>query len=145
MKMSTEEAIRRSVGLVETWNGKCDGRIKAWFSLRQMILCSQKLYFKFKELARKYSVGITTHVSEAHVEEYSLEKFRKRLYEIGFLGRNVVLAYGAFLTSKEVRLVAEVGASIAYCPSIGHMLMPPPKIPEMLTTGVNVALGSESI
>jgi len=148
MKMSTEEAIRRSVELVETWNGKGNGRIKAWFSLRQMILCSQELYFKFKELARKYNVGITTHVSEAHIEvEYSLEKFKKRpverLYEIGFLGRNVVLAHGAFLTFKEIRLIAETGASIAYCPSIDHMLMPPPKIPEMLTAGVNVALGSD--
>lgn len=148
MKMTTEEAIRKSVELIETWNGKANGRIKAWFSLRQLILCTQELYFKFKELAKKYNVGITTHISEAHVEiEYSLEKFKKRpverLYEIGFLDKNVVLAHSAFLTSREVKLIAEAGANVAYCPSIDHMVMSPPRIPEMLASGVNVTLGSD--
>lgn len=148
MKMSTEEAIRKTVSLIENWHGKADGRIKVWFSLRQMVLCTQELYLKFIELAKKYNVGITTHVSEAHMEvEYSLERFRKRpierLYEIGFLRNNVVLAHAAFLTSKEVKLIAETGANISYCPSIDHMLMPPPRIPEMLAAGVNVALGSD--
>ncbi|RLG73203.1 MAG: hypothetical protein DRO23_09385 [Thermoprotei archaeon] len=148
MKISTESAIKKTIGLIENWHGKAGGRIRVWFSLRQMILCTQELYFKFKELARKYNVGITTHVSEAHVEiEYSLEKFKKRpierLYEIGFLGSNVVLAHAAFLTPKEVKLIAETGANVAYCPSIDHMLMSPPRVPEMLNLGVNVALGSD--
>ncbi|OYT50842.1 MAG: hypothetical protein B6U76_12050, partial [Desulfurococcales archaeon ex4484_217_2] len=68
MKMSAENAIKRTVSLIENWHGKANGRVRVWFSLRQMILCTQELYFKFKELARKYNVGITTHVSEAHVE-----------------------------------------------------------------------------
>ena len=148
MKMSAENAIKRTVSLIENWHGKANGRVRVWFSLRQMILCTQELYFKFKELARKYNVGITTHVSEAHVEvEYSLERFKKRpierLYEIGFLGSNVVLAHAAFLTPREVKLIAETKTNVAYCPSIDHMLMSPPRIPEMLSLGVNVALGSD--
>lgn len=148
MKAATENEIKESIRLVETWNGKEEGRIRAWFSLRQIILCSQELFFKFKELAKKYNVGITVHISEAHLEiEYTLEHFKRRpierLYDINFLGRNVVLSHAAFLTAKEVHLLGESGASVAYCPSIDHMLMPPPRIPEMLAAGVNVSIGSD--
>jgi len=148
MKISTDEAIKRTVSLIENWNGRADGRIRIWFSLRELILCTQELYLKFKELSKRYGVGVTTHISEAHAEvEFSLEKFGKRpierLHEIGFLGKNIVLAHAAFLTSKEVKLIAESGASVVYCPSIDHMLMAPPRVPEMLSFGVNVALGSD--
>ena len=148
MKAATEHEIKESIRLVETWNGKYNGRVRAWFSLRQLILCSQELFHKFIELAKKYNVGITLHVSEAHKEiEFSLEHFKKRpiehLYDIGFLGKNVVLSHAAFLTAKEVALIGKSGASVAYCPSIDHMLMPPPRVPEMLTAGVNVTIGSD--
>jgi len=149
MKAATENEIKESIRLVETWNGKLNGRLRAWFSLRQLVLCSQELFYKFKELAQKYNVGITIHVSEAHMEiEYSLEHFKKRpiehLFDIGFLDKNVVLAHSAFLTAKEVHLIGQSKASVAYCPSIDHMLMSPPRIPEMLSAGVNVGIGSDS-
>ena len=148
MKMSMDEAIKRTVSLIENWNGRADGRIRIWFSLRELILCTQELYFKFKELSERYGVGVTTHISEAHAEiEFSLERFGKRpierLHEIGFLGENIVLAHAAFLTSKEVKLIAESRVNVVYCPSIDHMLMAPPRVPEMLSLGVNVALGSD--
>ncbi len=148
MTLTTEEEIKANVNLVEKWNGKENDRIRAWFSLREIVLSSAELYHKFKELAKKYNVGITAHIAEAHMEvEYALEHYKKRpvewLYHIGFLGRNVVLSHAAFLTPKEVHMLGETNTSVAYCPSIDHMLMPAPRVPEMLAAGVNVSIGSD--
>ncbi|MGQ4833913.1 MAG: amidohydrolase family protein [Candidatus Asgardarchaeia archaeon] len=148
MTLTTEEEIKANTELVEKWNGKENDRIRAWFSLREIVLSSEELFHKFKELAEKYKVGITAHIAEAHMEvEYSLEHYKLRpvewLYHIGFLGKNVVLSHAAFLTPKEVHLLGETKTNVAYCPSIDHMLMSAPRVPEMLAAGVNVSIGSD--
>jgi len=148
MTMTTEEEIKENTRLVETWNGKENGRIRAWYSLREIVLSSEELYLKFKELADKYNVGITAHIAEAHMEvEYALEHFKKRpiewLHDIGFLGPNIVLSHAAFATGKEIKMMGETKTNVAYCPSIDHMLMPAPRVPDMLAWGVNVGIGSD--
>ena len=148
MTMTTEEEIKENTRLVKTWNNKENGRIRAWYSLREIVLSSEELYIKFKELADKYDVGITAHIAEAHMEvEYALEHFKKRpiewLHDIGFLGPNIVLSHAAFATGKEIKMLGDTKTNVAYCPSIDHMLMPAPRVPDMLAWGVNIGIGSD--
>ncbi|MEM4092858.1 MAG: amidohydrolase family protein, partial [Conexivisphaerales archaeon] len=65
------------------------------------------------------------------------------LYKRGFLGNRVIAAHSAFLTDDEVRMYAETGTNPVHCPTINMSYMTFPKIPTMLRSGVNVALGTD--
>jgi 5-methylthioadenosine/S-adenosylhomocysteine deaminase len=109
---STEDAIKENVKLVEKWNGVAGGRIRAWFSLRQIMVCTDELWVKFSELASKYKTGIQTHLSEGMYEvDWAYNHWGKRpvehYYETGFLQKNVLIAHAMYLTDKEVKMLKE--------------------------------------
>jgi 5-methylthioadenosine/S-adenosylhomocysteine deaminase len=149
MVFSTKDAIRKNVELVERWNNTADGRIHAWFGLRQIMVCSEELWEKFKELSAAYRTGIHTHLAELPDEVvWALTQWGKRplerLYETGFLGPNILFAHMVYLNDREVLLAAEKNIKVAHCPvGILQRISRPTKIPQMLASGITVGLGSD--
>jgi len=142
---STEDAIKENVKLVEEWNGAAGGRIRAWFSLRQIMVCTEELWVKFSELASKYNTGIQTHLSEGMYEvDWALNRWGKRpvehLYETGFLQKNVLIAHAMYLTEREVKMLSERDVKVAHCPA-GNLSRT--RVPQMLSEGIAVGLGSD--
>jgi len=111
---------------------------------------SLKTYQKCKKLAQQYDLLLTTHLAETKQEvDYCLKKYKKRpvgvLAKGGILDQRTLLAHGCWLTKKEIKILAQSGASIAHCP-ISNMKLASGVMPlvEMLEAGVNVSLGTDS-
>ncbi|MGE5573600.1 MAG: amidohydrolase family protein [Bacteroidota bacterium] len=148
MLMSTEEAIERNMELVKNWNGKENGRIRAWLALRQLIVCTPRLWVRFAELAEELDTRIHTHLAEGTYEvDFSLERFGKRpavhLEALGVLNPRLHCAHSALLSDQEVDLYAKYDVSSAHCPIGNFTLFGRPRVPEMRRRGIRVGIASD--
>jgi 5-methylthioadenosine/S-adenosylhomocysteine deaminase len=144
-----ESELRAGEKLVKECQGKAEGRISTMFGPHAPYTCSPECLTKVKELAKKYKVGIHTHVSESQDEIKQItEKYGKRPVEhldaIGFLGPEVLAAHCVWLTDREIKILKERGVKPVHNPvsnmKIGCGVAP---VPEMLAAGIPVALGTD--
>lgn len=144
-----ESELRAGEKLVKECQGKAEGRISTMFGPHAPYTCSPECLMKVKELAKKYKVGIHTHVSESQDEIKQItEKYGKRPVEhldaIGFLGPEVLAAHCVWLTEREIKILKERGVKPVHNPvsnmKIGCGVAP---VPEMLAAGIPVALGTD--
>lgn len=64
----------------------------------------------------------------------------------GVLGRRTVIAHGNYIDDSDMKMIAESGSSVAYCPRTHHAFgHPPHRFREMLRAGINVCLGTDSL
>ncbi len=101
------------------------------------------------DIAKKYNVLLSTHVSEM---DYEMDYFRKEydmtpvefLDSIGLLDENLLAVHCIHATESDVRLMARKGVKVAHCvgsnTKAGKGVMP---LKEMLAAGVTVGLGSD--
>jgi len=98
-------------------------------------------------LAREKGVHLHTHLCEtADEEEYSLEVYKKRPYdlmeEIGWTGPDVWYAHGIYFNDDEISRIGESKTGIAHCPTSNMRLGSGiAKIPQLLHAGARVGLG----
>jgi 5-methylthioadenosine/S-adenosylhomocysteine deaminase len=144
-----ESELRVGEKFVREYHGKADGRIQAMFGPHAAYTCSPECLLRVKELARKYGVGIHTHVAESRDEvDRVVRKYGKRPVEhldaIGFLGPEVLAAHCVWLTSHEISIIRERGVKPVHNPvsnmKIACGIAP---VPEMLAAGIPVALGTD--
>ena len=64
----------------------------------------------------------------------------------GLLRANTIIAHANYVTDEDIELIAESGASVAYCPrthrAFGHS---PHRFRDMLARGINVCIGTDSL
>jgi cytosine/adenosine deaminase-related metal-dependent hydrolase len=99
-------------------------------------------------LARSYkSVMMHTHVAETRDEEtFCMQRFGMRpavyMQDVGWVGSDVWWAHSVYVSSDEMKMMAETGTGVAHCPSsnmrLGSGIAP---IREMLDRGVKVGIG----
>ncbi len=99
-------------------------------------------------LARSYkSVMMHTHVAETRDEEtFCQQRFGMRpaayMQDVGWVGSDVWWAHSVYVSSDEMKMMAETGTGVAHCPSsnmrLGSGIAP---IREMLDKGVKVGIG----
>jgi cytosine/adenosine deaminase-related metal-dependent hydrolase len=64
----------------------------------------------------------------------------------GILGPKTLIAHGNYVSDTDVRIIAESGASVAYCPRTHHAFgHPPHPFRDLLRAGVNVCIGTDSL
>jgi 5-methylthioadenosine/S-adenosylhomocysteine deaminase len=145
MLMTHDQAVERNVALVERW--KDNDRVKAWLSLRQVIVCSPDLIKDISRASRDLDVKIHTHLCEGSYEiDYTLEKFGMRptewLETIDALSHHLHCAHSVLLSPKEVDLYEKHRLSACHCGfnnySIGH-----PRLIEMWRRGIAIGLGTD--
>jgi 5-methylthioadenosine/S-adenosylhomocysteine deaminase len=113
-------------------------------------VCSDETLIRAADLAEGQDLPMTFHLSETRGEVYDYrEKVGMRpvehLHGINFLSKRCIAAHSAWLTLREVRLMAEDGVSVATCP-ISNMKLATggvAPVPEMIEAGVNVSLGTD--
>lgn len=125
-----------------------DGRVRGWYSIRQLMTSTDELIEKTFRYAEEDSVGIHMHLSEEAVEiQHSLNRWGKRpvefLFEKGYLSSRVLAAHCAFLSRDELEMITRADVKIVHCPTINMMYMNFPRVPELLAREVKVALGSD--
>jgi len=144
-----ETTIREGEKLVKTCHGKANGRILTMFGPHTAYTCSPECLMQVKKLAKKYKVGIHTHISESQDEvDKIMKKYGKRPVEhldsIGFLGPEVLAAHCVWLTEREITIIRKQGVKPVHNPvsnmKIACGVAP---VPEMLAAGMPVALGTD--
>ncbi len=62
------------------------------------------------------------------------------------LGSSTIIAHANYVTDTEMKVIAQSGATVAYCPRTHHAFSHPPhRFREMLSLGINVCLGTDSL
>jgi len=101
------------------------------------------------ELAEKYDVLYTLHVSEM---DYEMELFKNTygkspvefLYDLGVMGERTVAAHCIHLSDRDVNLFKETGARVAHCPGSntksGKGICP---VKDLKAAGVPVGIGTD--
>lgn len=144
-----EVTIKEGERLIKTCQGMANGRILTMFGPHAAYTCSPECLMRVKELAKKYKVGIHTHIAETQEEVDKItEKYGKRPVEhldsIGFLGPEVLAAHCVWMTEREIKTIQKQGVKPVHNP-VSNMKTASgvAPVPEMLAAGIPVALGTD--
>ncbi len=123
-------------------------------SMRKIVLApcspfsvSKELMQQTVRLARKYKVGLHTHLAETTDEnDYCLQLYGKRplalMADCDFLGEDVSFVHGIHFNDEELQLLQQTGTHIAHCATsnmrLGSGIC---RVTEMREIGINVGLG----
>ena len=150
---SLEQAVSLIEEAVRTYDGRLDGRVRAWAMPFAADYCSSELLLAAKEIADRYQTGMTLHQSnnQSSVDAF-LRQYGKRpveyLEEIGVLGPNLLLAHVVGLNEAEVDCLARSETKAVMCPTaalkMGLGITSKGMLPEMLEKGVCVGLGTDA-
>lgn len=150
---TAEGNIKRIEDTIEKYNNTGDGRLGIWPCLMYIQNASDKLCRMCKELADKYRVGVTGHANSMRpTVEASIQGWGKtqimRLYDVGALGHNVLLAHAAVMAGNDIMAVKETNTSLSHCPlasmALGYGACLFGHFPEMLEMGINVSIGTDA-
>jgi 5-methylthioadenosine/S-adenosylhomocysteine deaminase len=152
-RYGTEEAVERTRAFIRAWDGRLEGRVRAWAMPFSPESCSAELLGALKRIADELGTNLTFHHNsgprprEQYLAEHGTTP-TEYLERIGALGPNVLLAHALGLDEAEIDCLARTGASVAICPSTvakeGRGVAEYGRTPELLARGVDVALGSDS-
>jgi len=145
---TTAESLKKARAIIKKWAD--NNLIKVSLAPHMFQTTSLKTYQKCKKLTKENDLLLTTHLAETKQEvDYCLKKYKKRpvetLAKAGILDQKTLLAHGCWLNKKEIKILAQSGASMVHCP-ISNMKLASGVMPlaEILKAGVNVALGTDS-
>jgi 5-methylthioadenosine/S-adenosylhomocysteine deaminase len=141
--MDNEEAFRKK-------NNSAGGRIKIWFGVEWIPVCSGQFLEKSRELATKYNTGIHIHLNESRAEVEMCKEKNGGLApveyadKLGVLGRDVVAAHCVWLSDNEISILAKKGTNVSHNPvsnmKLGNGIA---RVAELLDAGINVGLGPD--
>ena len=147
------EAVSIMDETVRSYNGLLDGRVSAWSMPFAADYCTTDLLVAAKEIADRYSTGMTLHQGNARSSiEIHQQRHGKRpvqyLEDIGVLGANTLLAHVVGLDPSEVDCMARTGAKGVMCPTaalkMGQGITSKGMLPEMLEQNICVGLGTDA-
>jgi 5-methylthioadenosine/S-adenosylhomocysteine deaminase len=115
-------------------------------------VCGRETWLGARELAERSKTLVHYHLSETRREVHEHERLTGKrpvdwLEEIGFLGANQVAAHAVWLTSQEIRRLAERRVGVANCASSNLKLASGGVAPvvELRAAGATVGLGTDSV
>ena len=149
----TQEAITRTAAFVKKWDGRLDGRMRAWAMPFSAETCTAELIAASKRIADETGTGLTLHHNSgaAARKDYQAKHGTTPtgyLEKIGALGSNVVLAHVLGIGDDEIECIARTGTAVAMCPSTAAKgargVGEHGRMPELLAKQVRIALGCDS-
>jgi cytosine/adenosine deaminase-related metal-dependent hydrolase len=152
---SAAAALREVDALLARWTESDGGRIRAWASIYGLFpYCSDELFAGLRAVAERHDVGMAFHMASSIEEAQGVEARVgtwpiSHLERLGVLGPRLMLTHCTAVTDAEVRLLADRGTKVAFCPGAALRLAKGTtrigKIPELLAAGVTVSLGADGV
>lgn len=144
---SVETSLKEGEALCRRWHNADGGRLRYAVSLRGLMWSSKVLLAKAAQTARGQGLLLTAAVAQDREtlrelsERYGVDPLRY-LLDSGFVGPDTVLGQCDVCRVEDLPLLVRSGGSICHCPGnpivCGEGRV---SLPEMLSAGVNVALG----
>jgi 5-methylthioadenosine/S-adenosylhomocysteine deaminase len=149
LREGTEESLRESVRLLETWHGADEGRLRYALAPRFVLSCTEALLKETASLAKLRGVRIHTHASENPTEcrvvrEQTGQDNVVYFEKLGLLGPHTTLAHCVHLSPAELKALERTSTRVTHCPSANLKLASGfAPVPELLQHGISVALGAD--
>jgi len=146
---SVEQSVRESETFIRKWHNSASGRIRVMLGPIGLPASSLELFRHMKELSLKYKVGIHTHAGENKKTLSMLKREYGKgeigvFNDLGILGPDVVLAHCILISEYDLRLLSETKTNVVHCPCSNMKLATGiAPIPKMISSGINVALGTD--
>jgi cytosine/adenosine deaminase-related metal-dependent hydrolase len=144
-----EKTMKQTIQMIQRWHGNANNRIHVWFGARTPGACTVDFYREISEKAQKYKTGITIHLAEVKQDiEYLRREFGMTPMEFmnhcGIVGPHVIYAHGVWIPPEDFKILQRTGGTVCHCPASNLKLASGfAPVPEMLKSGVNVALGCD--
>jgi 5-methylthioadenosine/S-adenosylhomocysteine deaminase len=152
-RYATKDAVSRTAAFIDKWNGRLEGRLRAWAMPFSPETCSAELLQALTRVANERGTGLTLHhgsgpQARKDYQGRGAKSPTEYLEALGVLGPRTLLAHALGLDDAEIDCVARTGAAITMCPvtaakgarGVGEH----GRMPELLARGVRVALGCDS-
>ncbi len=148
MRDDPSEAVAQTAELREAWDGAGNGRVRVWYSIRQIMTSTPELIQAIAERARKDRAGLHLHLAEYPAEvNYCLTNYQRRpvewLADLGVLESNVLAAHAILITEREAMLLSQSGCRVVHCPPTNMSNNGPGKTRLLQALGIPIALGSD--
>jgi 5-methylthioadenosine/S-adenosylhomocysteine deaminase len=145
---STDEALSVQLELHDRWHDTAEGRIRYWMGLRTIFNNSDELLCRTKEIADARGIGMHMHVSEVKEEVDFARATRgastvEHLNNLGVLGPNLLAVHTVWLTPRELDLFRLHDVKVSHNPGAAMRVLGFAHVPEMLTRGICVSLGTD--
>ncbi len=140
-----------AIKMIGKWHGKNEGRLNYIVSPRYAGSCSEPLMQSASCIAEQHDLMIQTHLAE-NKDELGLIKsifpnhknYLDVYFSNGLVGSNTIFAHCLYLDESELKILAELGAGVAHCPTsnrfLGSGIMSAKHYIEM---GLNIGMGTD--
>ncbi|MDO8123929.1 MAG: amidohydrolase family protein, partial [Candidatus Hermodarchaeota archaeon] len=148
-KEEGERGLKENVRFLKKLQKTPHDLLYGMYSLYASFTLSDELIQKTREQADQLPAPLTIHTSEGLIDVYhNIEKYDKRtverLFDLGILGSDVVLAHCVHVNQDELELIRGSGATVAHNPmsNMNNAVGVAP-IKEMYELGIPVCLGND--
>ncbi len=141
--------LEETARFVQRWQGAANGRIRTVLGPHSPYACPPVFLETAAAKAADLGVGIHIHLAEFRDQlESSLAKHGvtpvKFLEQRGILDRPTIAAHCIYITPEDMDIMGAKGVNVVQCPNCHMKLgMGVTPVPELLSRGVNVALGTD--
>ena len=148
-KEEGERGLKENVRFLKKLQKTPHDLLYGMYSLHASFTLSDELIQKTREQADQLPAPLTIHTSEGLIDVYhNIERYDKRtverLFDLGILGSDVVLAHCVHVNHDELELIRGSGATVAHNPmsNMNNAVGVSP-IKEMYELGIPVCLGND--
>ena len=145
-----ERGLQRCADLIESWHGKGDGRISCFVAPHAPETVSPGLLRQSREMAERYDVGYTIHLSQSPNEIESVMRARgvpptHYLFSNDFLGPRLVLAHCRYVNPSEIALLGQAGCGVSNNAAIAARRGAAAPVKELLAAGCGMGMGTDNM
>ncbi len=145
-----DTTIGRASDLIDKWHGRSNGRIRGFVAPHAPETVSPELLRDSRDLAEKYGLGYTIHLSQSYKEIEAIKRIRgvlptHYLFANEFLSDRLVAAHCRYVDSSEIALLGQSHSGISHNSAIGARRGAAAPIAELLSSGCSVGMGSDNM
>ena len=120
-RLTTVEAAARTAAFIDRWNGRLEGRLRAWAMPFSPETCSAELLQALTRVVRERGTGLTLHhgsgaQARKDYQARGAHSPTEYLEKLGVLGPNVLLAHALGIDDAEIDCIARTGTAVTMCP-----------------------------
>ena len=145
-----DAGLQRSADLVESWHGQQKGRLSCFLAPHAPETCSSDLLRRSREMAERYGVGYTIHLSQSRQEIEAVMGVRgvsptHYLFANDFLGPNLLAAHCRYVNPSEISLLGQCGVKVANNAAIAARRGAAAPVQELQASGCVIGMGSDNM
>jgi 5-methylthioadenosine/S-adenosylhomocysteine deaminase len=148
-KEEGKRGLKENIRFIKKLQQKSNDLLSGMYSLHASFTISDELIQRTRAQADQLPAPLTIHTSEGLIDVYhNIEKYDKRtverLFDLGLLGPDVILAHCVHVNHDELKLIKGSGATVAHNPmsNMNNAVGVSP-VNEMYDLGIPVCLGND--